>query len=458
VDATSRQSRRERLFGVRSWPIWALPRSLTVFIVAVILADVAAIALNAAILSVRPHDLLIFGLLLACNAATVELTRRTSEPEMGAAKDVYAIWELPVVILLPPLFAFLMPIVRFALLQWRVRHGPVYRRVFSAAAIGLAYGAASLTFRFGSHLALGGSRSPLHHVSAWIGVVAACGVIQWAVNSGLIFTAIKRTAPETRLKEFAFGGESLRNDATEVCVAVLATLAIAMSWLSVIIALPLVTLLQRSFGHAQLLKDARADSKTGLLNAATWERQSVAEVARAVRTRSSLAVVLLDIDRFKGINDTYGHMVGDQVIKEIAHTLGSMLRDYDLAGRFGGEEFSLLLPQTRAVDALRIAERVRANIAGLCIIAPGASGGERVHVTVSIGVAALDSGSTREFPDLMAAADAALYRAKAGGRDQVQMISTTRGLSAVSALRGGDGPGHQDIPSAFRPVRRAASS
>jgi diguanylate cyclase (GGDEF)-like protein len=458
LDATSRQSQHRRLFGVRSWPIWALPRSLTVFIVAVILVDVAAIALNAAILSVRAHDLIIFGLLLACNAATVELTRRTSEPDMGAAKDVYAIWELPVVILLPPLYAFLMPIVRFALLQLRVRRGPVHRRVFSAAAIGLAYGAASLTFRAGSHLVLGGSMVPLHHVSLWIGVVAACGVVQWAVNSALIFTAIKGVAPQITLKEMLFGSESLRNDATEVCIAVLVTLAIAMSWLSVIIALPLVTLLQRSFRHADLLKHARTDSKTGLLNAATWERESTAEVARAVRTRTPLAVALLDIDRFKGINDTYGHMVGDQVIKEIARTLNTLLRDYDLAGRFGGEEFTLLLPQTRAVDALRIAERVRANIAGLCIIAPGSSGGERVHVTVSIGVAALDSGSKREYPDLMAAADAALYRAKAGGRDQVQMISTTRGLSAVSALRGSDGAGYQDIPSAFRPVRRAASS
>ncbi len=82
-----------------------------------------------------------------------------------------------------------------------------------------------------------------------------------------------------------------------------------------------------------------------------------------------------------------------------------MLREYDLAGRFGGEEFSLLLPQTRAVDAFRIAERVRANIAGLSIIVPGATGGERVHVTVSIGVAALDSGSMRE-----------VLRADGGGR------------------------------------------
>jgi diguanylate cyclase (GGDEF)-like protein len=157
------------------------------------------------------------------------------------------------------------------------------------------------------------------------------------------------------------------------------------------------------------------------------------------------------------INDTYGHLVGDQVLKELARSLDSVLRDYDRAGRFGGEEFSLLLPQTRAVDAFRIAERVRASIAGLSIIVPGATGGERAHVTVSIGVAALDSGSKREYSELMATADAALYRAKSGGRDQVQMISTTRGLSAISgagdAARNNDGSargGHSDAPSVFR--------
>jgi predicted signal transduction protein with EAL and GGDEF domain len=108
------------------------------------------------------------------------------------------------------------------------------------------------------------------------------------------------------------------------------------------------------------------------------------------------------------------------------------------------------------VDAFRIAERVRANIAALSIIVPGATGGERVQVTVSIGVAALDSGSRREYADLMAAADAALYRAKAGGRDQVQMISTTRGLSAISGAgdsgRGADGSdgSRAEVASAFR--------
>jgi diguanylate cyclase (GGDEF)-like protein len=225
--------------------------------------------------------------------------------------------------------------------------------------------------------------------------------------------------------------------------------------IALLFAFPFITLLQRSLRHAQLVQDSRVDAKTGLLNAATWELQATTELTRAVRTKAALAIAMLDIDRFKVINDTYGHLVGDQVLNEIARMLTSKLRDYDLAGRFGGEEFSLLLPQTRSVDALRIAERIRSNIAALSIIAPGAVGGERVHVTVSIGVAALDSGTDRTYSQLMSAADAALYRAKGGGRDQVQMISTTRGLSAVSgAARGINGAVPDDQASAEPSVFR----
>ena len=417
---------------VRSWPFWKLPRSLALFVAAVILADVAAIALSAATLSPRARDLGAFALLLACNGATVELTRRAREPE-GHVRDVHAVWELPVAVLLPPLYALLMPIVRLALTQWRVRHAAVYRRVFTAAAIGISYGCASLAFTGLGHLIPGRGLVPGSRAVTWIASVAACAVVQLAVNQSLVLAAVKASEPAIRAREFIFGSQTLRNDATEMCMAVLAALAIGMSLLTVFIALPLATLLQRSALHAQLVRDARTDSKTGLLNAATWERAAAAEVTRAVRTRTPLAVALLDIDRFKVINDTYGHLTGDEVLKEIAHTLNTLLREYDLAGRFGGEEFTLLLPQTRAVDAFRIAERIRSAISGLCIIAPGASGGERVHVTVSIGVAALDAGSARECAELMAAADAALYRAKSLGRDQVQMISTTRGLSAFSS-------------------------
>jgi len=451
VDVIFQQvGRMQRTLSVRSWPFWKLPRTLAAFVAAVILADLAVFAVAAAAVPVSVHDLEVFALLLACNAATVELTRRGSEPE-GHVKDMYAVWELPVVILLPLPYALLMPAIRGALTQWRIRRSAVHRRVFSAAAIGLSYACAWMAFHGAGRLVPGlvpPGPVPSSRVTVWLALVAACAVVQVAVNQYLVFAAVRATNPAVRAREFIFGAQTLRTDLTETCMAVLSTLAIAISPFTVVAALPLATLLQRSAVHGQLVKDARTDSKTGLLNAATWERSATAEISRAVRTKTQLAVALLDIDRFKVINDTYGHLTGDEVLKEIAHTLRTELREYDLAGRFGGEEFALLLPQTRAVDAFRAAERIRSAIAGLPIIAPGATGGERVHVTVSIGVAALDAGTKREYAELMAAADAALYRAKGCGRDQVQMISTTRGLSAVSSTprSAADGP----TPSLFR--------
>ena len=367
--------------------------------------------------------------------------------------DVQGVWELPVAILQPPFYALVIPIARITLTQWRVRRAPLHRRLFTAAAVGLSYGAASVTFHGLSGLAPQGPGA-LSHGMVWTLLVIVAALVKWVLNNALVIVAIRGSDRAADLRSAFFNGEAVYNDVAELCAAVLVTFAVAGNPLLALAALPVVGLLQRSKSHVKLVSDARTDSKTGLLNAATWERESAAEVARAVRTQSPLAIAMVDIDKFKVINDTYGHLVGDQVLKEISHALNTMLRDYDLAGRFGGEEFSLLLPQTRAVDAFRIAERVRANIAGLSIIAPGAGGGERVKVTVSIGVAALDSGGKRELSELMAAADAALYRAKADGRDQVQMISTARGLSAISGpgTDAGEAGGndHPDTPSLFR--------
>ena len=445
-----------RITAISDWDLWSLPRWLTVFVLTIVAVDAAAIGVAASFTTITAHDLLLFGLLLGCTALAVELSRKAGE-QGGMIKDVQGVWELPVAILLPPLYALIAPIVRIALMQSRVRRAPPYRRVFSCASIGLSYGAASVTFHGLSRLFPAYPDRTLIHATVWTLLVMLAVLVKSVLNKAMIMTAVKATDPGATIRNEVFGREPLYNDVAEICISLLVTYGVASNPLLAPAALPVVTLLQRSQRHVQLVNDSRADSKTGLLNAATWEREATAEVARAVRTRTSLAVAILDIDRFKVINDTYGHLVGDQVLKEIARALDSFLRDYDRAGRFGGEEFSLLLPQTRAVDAFRIADRVRANIAGLSIIVPGATGGERVHVTVSIGVSALDSGSKREYSQLMAAADAALYRAKSGGRDQVQMISTTRGLSAVSgAGRGSDSSGdstnggRSDVPSAFR--------
>jgi diguanylate cyclase (GGDEF)-like protein len=452
-----RMSRRlpRRMAAIGDWPLWSLPRWLLAYLLAIIVIDLAAIGIAASFTSVTRHDMALFGLLLGCTALSVELTRKSGE-QGGVIKDVQGVWQLPAAILLPPLYALIVPIVRNALVQGRIRKAPVHRRVFSGAALSLSYGAASVIFHGLSGLIPQGSGGMLSRGTVWTLLVVLSVLVKEILNKAAIMTPAKATDPAMSIRTEVFAREPLYNDAAEICTGILLTYGVATNPLLAVVALPVVTLLQRSLRHVQLVNDARADSKTGLLNAATWERESTAEIARAVRTRTPMAVALLDIDRFKGINDTYGHLVGDQVIKEIARTLDGLLRDYDRAGRFGGEEFSLLLPQTRAVEALRIAERVRANIAGLSIIAPGATGGERVHVTVSIGVAALDSGSKREYAELMAAADAALYRAKAGGRDQVQMISTTRGLSAVSGVdRSAANGGRGEAPSAFR---RAESS
>ena len=138
-----------------------------------------------------------------------------------------------------------------------------------------------------------------------------------------------------------------------------------------------------------------------------------------------LAVALMDIDHFKAVNDTYGHLIGDKALRAVTDALRSQLRGYDLAGRFGGEEFVVLLPQAREQDALSVAERLRAHIAGLSIpVDDRDESAGCVTLTISVGVASLD-GESRELTDLLAAADAALYHAKETGRNKTHVISAT---------------------------------
>ena len=414
MDHARRTVFRHGMPRVQDWALWSLRRPLLALWAAVTCAYLGWIVSRAVGFHFRGSDLALFAALVGCGAFSVEMTRRASEPS-GVVKDVYAVWELPIVFLLPGLYALIVPAIRITLSQLRVRRAPVYKRVYTVAAIGLAYGCARVVY-MGILPAGTDPRVYLwHHTPMWLIAAGAGAVTQWAVNQGLIAAVLRLENPEAPLMGGLFSKETLHNDATELCAAMLVAVGMTISEFTLIIALPLTTLLQRSFRHAQLLNDARADAKTGLLNAATWEREAEAEVARAVRTSSPLAVALLDLDRFKQINDTYGHLMGDDVLRSIADAMTGVLRKYDLAGRFGGEEFVMLLPQTRAVDALRIAERVRAHIARLPILA---SGGEPVTVTVSIGVAALDAGSSRELTELLAAADAALYRAKRSGKNR----------------------------------------
>jgi GGDEF domain-containing protein len=161
-------------------------------------------------------------------------------------------------------------------------------------------------------------------------------------------------------------------------------------------------------------------------------------------------LALIDIDHFKAVNDTHGHLVGDQVLRAVTDAIREHLRSYDLAGRFGGEEFVVLLPQAGQADAVNIAERLRTRIAAMAIPVRNVLGDENsaedspaedadghqahVRLTISVGVAALNE-STRELTDLMAAADAALYYAKQTGRNKTY-AATTVGPGTEGSLPG----------------------
>ncbi len=422
------QLRAWALWNVRAWSVWREPPRVACLVVSVIVADVGAIAAAAATVQIRPRELILFAMLAASVAITVELTRHEGE-QKGLVKDVYSAWGLPAAILLPPLFVLLMTPLYYFLLQLRIQQTVIHRRLYSGAAVGLAFGAAGVVFHWLERTVLPAGTGVVHNL-VWCLILVVAVLVYQAINKTLVILAIRGSDPTADIRKGFFSREPLYNDLAEQCIGALVTYAVATNYFLVPVALPVVALLQRSLRHAQLLNASRTDAKTGLLNARTWEGEAEAEVARAVRARMALAVAVLDIDFFKLVNDTYGHLFGDEVLKEIAHCLPGVLREYDSAGRFGGEEFVLLLPHTRAVDAFRIADRVRDHISGLSLVTPD---GQHVEVTVSVGVAALDAGSTRELSELLAAADAALYRAKRDGRNQVQMISTTRGLSASGA-------------------------
>jgi diguanylate cyclase (GGDEF)-like protein len=405
---------------LRGWPVWQLPRWLAAWVTAVIAAYAAAVAGALASTPMRPGDLRLCAVFVGCGAASVELTRRAGERE-GLARDVYAIWDLPAAVLLPPLYALVIPLPRAVLTEWRIRRTLLHRRAYSTAAPCLANAAASLVFRSALPALCGGGGSG-GHAPAWITLTAGCGLLEMAVQACLILPPFKATAaPGTRLRSLVLGQEAVCNQVTELCLSVLTAFAAAHSAFALVVALPLVIVLQRSLRHASLAAAARTDAKTGLLNAGAWQREAAVEVTRA-RAQTPLAVAIADIDHFKAVNDTHGHLAGDAVLAAVSAAMRDLLRDCDLCGRFGGEEFALLLPRTAAAQALEITERIRQGISQLAIPRDGTTA---IQVTISIGIA-VPSQARRTLDDLLAAADHALYQAKRSGRDRVAMYADTR--------------------------------
>jgi diguanylate cyclase (GGDEF)-like protein len=178
---------------------------------------------------------------------------------------------------------------------------------------------------------------------------------------------------------------------------------------------------------------ASIDALTGLTNRRRFLKRAEQELARSRRYGSPLALILVDLDHFKKINDQYGHLVGDQALVHAAGIFAREIRDVDVVARYGGEEFAILLPMTTAGGAKEVAERCARQLAGSPVVVDGTS---PIPVTASMGVACAE-GQTGSIEELLRAADAALYRAKEGGRNRVEIAPSAlhldgSGQSAVN--------------------------
>ena len=419
---------------VCDWPWWQLPPLLRWYVATPIAAWVAVAVILAMRTDWRSSDLLLFGLLVGCGSISHAFTPRSAYTSGGGVtRDFSSIWVLPTAILLPPIYALVVPIPFIAVMQLVVHRGVVYRRVFTAAAMGLSYAAASWVFHSIPASFAGTSVGSGTHAFTWCLAVAACEIIGSRAHHYLIVAAVKMSDPSVRILKLELNREALQGLFVEIDLGVLITLAVGLSPALVLIAMPIVPLVARRFLVFPLLvAQSRVDSKTGLLNVSTWEAEAEVELSRARRTQSPLAMALVDIDHFKAVNDTYGHLVGDRVLKSVAQALTSQLRDYDRAGRFGGEEFVLLLPQTSEADACGIAERLRSHVAGLEVPVSDRPNAPTVSLTISIGVTAMEPGETQELTDLLAAADSALYDAKQTGRNRIatRAAESNMGLDA----------------------------
>jgi diguanylate cyclase (GGDEF)-like protein len=343
--------------------------------------------------------------------------------------DLSSVWTFAGAILLPPALSTVVVLVVFThqwFRVWRSINVLAYRHVFSTATVVLACHAAAAVHTYSGGARPGELSGPHQLLTAALAILAYA-----SVNTGLVAAAIALSAPVPRPSPAQLIGHWDDNmlEVATLCLGALVAAALGSNpWQVPLVMAPLLVL-HRAVLVRQLEEVASTDSKTGLLNASAWHTQAAKELRRAQRGRTAAAVLILDLDHFKAVNDDYGHLAGDDVLSAVAKALRGEVREHDVVGRFGGEEFVVLLPELgRDLDGSgelhAIAERIRHRISTLNVTVSAPNGAMTINgLSVSVG------GAT--FPDhgvgleqVLEAADAALYEAKRDGRNAVRIAAS----------------------------------
>jgi diguanylate cyclase (GGDEF)-like protein len=389
----------------------------------VLAVDVLALGVLAAALvgiDIAATDWIRFALLAAGSAIHIEAGREIDRLRWRAAEgstyvNLKSMWIFAGVLILPPALAIAIIALSYLHSWARLRRSAPHRNVFSASTVILGSAAASLCLT---------RINPDAHPSysgGLLGLLAVtiAAMAYWFINYTMVVGAVVLSNPDNNARK-ALGQLS---DQFIVAGAIglgitTAALLVYQPWLTVTLLITVLGL-HRALLVGQFQFAARTDSNTGLANTVFWHEIATKELERARNDNSPLGVLYLDLDHFKAINDTHGHLAGDQVLKAVAAELKHDVRTDDLVGRLGGEEFAILLPNTSVDETTHAAERIRRRISSLVVDVTTPEGPAAVDgLTCSIGAATYPVAG-HNLDVLLLAADTATYAAKNAGRNQV---------------------------------------
>ena len=395
------------------------------FVLVVEALAVGAAAGSVAVAPVTRLHWLWFGLLVlaavVCLEAASGLERMREDIVEGSPHvNLLSVWLFAGVLLLPPPLQCALVVVGYTHSWFRgYRFEAPHRKVFTAATVLLGCLAAYWVL----YSIYGGppSSAALSGPGGLLAVIAA-GAIYRVVNYGLVVAVILATNLDRPVRK-ALGPAT---DQLMLAGAVglgcgVAVVMTARPWWTPLLIVTVLAL------HAGLLMPqfrdrSRSDAKTGLLDPVFWAKLVSDELDRAGRTHGTVGILLLDLDHFKRVNDDYGHLAGDVVLRAVADAIKRSVRGRDRVGRYGGEEFAIVLPGLGMDDVRKAAERVRSTVAELSVTVFDFDGGERdvTGLTASVGASVFPAHGT-DRTSLLLAADAALYEAKTAGRNRTRV-------------------------------------
>lgn len=407
------------------------PTAAIVLFASVGLGAAASTVWAATAAPVTARDLALCGLLLALEIGYVEVLRWTRpRPDRRAPARRRSLGAVVVVagaLLLPPVAAVVLPVVAIPYERRRLElpGGRPHPVAFGVAATVLACLAVWLV----RHWAAGGAPA----VAAGLGLVLLAMAVFTLVEGGLAAAAVALTETRPSLRRLLGGLDDNLLDLAAVALGGLAAAAVASTpWLAPMV-LPAMIVMHRAMVVPQLTEDSRVDGKTGLLNSATWHERAAADLAGTRPDHAPRAVLMIDVDHFKSVNDTYGHVAGDVVLAAVADAVRGAVRSQDLVGRFGGEEFVVLLAPSDgggAAEVNLVAHRIRRTVAALTVVVdvaerPRRVGGLRVSIGAGVQRAGGHPAGRGDLGELVRLADEAVYAAKRAGRDQVRVTALT---------------------------------